>query len=225
MSDIDGYPDAAGEGSAVARSYDRWAPQYDVAPNATRDLDAVVLRAAPLPLEGADVLELGCGTGKNTGWLGRSARQLLAMDLSAGMLEIARRRISSPVVRFVQHDLRDPWPTGAGSMDVVVGNLVLEHLRDLAPIYAEAARVLRSGGTLFVSELHPFRQLLGGQAHFTDERTGELVHVPAFPHSISEFVNSGIEAGLTLRSIGEWRDRTAEARTPPRLVTLAFAKP
>ncbi|HEV2642381.1 MAG TPA: class I SAM-dependent methyltransferase, partial [Candidatus Elarobacter sp.] len=180
----------------VAAAYDRWSHQYDDDRNTTRDLDAQVVRRAPLRLAGRDVLELGCGTGKNTEWLAAHARQVVALDFSAGMLAAARRRIRTANVRFVQHDVREPWPLDASAMDVVVGNLVLEHVRDLTPIYSESARVLRSGGQLLLCELHPFRQLRGGQAHFMDRSTGETVHVPAFPHSASDYVNAGLAAGL-----------------------------
>ena len=80
----------------VAAAYDRWAGQYDDAPNATRDLDAAVVRRTPLRVDGRDVLELGCGTGKNTAWLAARARQVLALDFSPGMLAAARRRLDAP---------------------------------------------------------------------------------------------------------------------------------
>lgn len=209
---------------AVAHAYDRWATQYDDDRNATRDLDAEVVRRAALRLDGRDVLEIGCGTGKNTAWLAASARHVVAMDFSNGMLSAARRRVRAPNVRFVQHDIRERWPVGDSAADVVVGNLVLEHIQDLAPVYAEAARVLRPGGRLFLCELHPFRQLRGGQAHFTDAHTGETVHVAAFTHSASEYVNAGIAVGLVLRELGEWLETGAPADVPPRLLSVLFER-
>jgi malonyl-CoA O-methyltransferase len=209
----------------VANAYDRWAAQYDEDRNTTRDLDAAVVRRAPLRVAGRDVLELGCGTGKNTVWLATEARQVHALDFSEGMLAEARRRIDAPHVRFVQHDVRIAWPLAARSVDVVMANLILEHVRDLGPIHAEAARVLRPGGQLFLCELHPFRQLRGGQAHFVEEASGETVHVAAFTHSTSEYVNGGIEAGLVLRQLGEWLEPEAPAGTPPRLLSVLFERP
>jgi malonyl-CoA O-methyltransferase len=209
----------------IARAYDRWAAQYDDDRNTTRDLDAAVVRRAPLNLAGRDVLELGCGTGKNTVWLAGQARLVHALDFSDGMLAEARRRVDAPHVRFVQHDIRIEWPLAAASVDVVVGNLVLEHVRDLGPIFAEAARVLRPGGQLFLCELHPFRQLRGGQAHFVDPRSGETVHVPAFTHATSEYVNGGIAAGLLLRELGEWLEPEPPSGMPPRLLSLLFERP
>lgn len=215
---------AHGSDAQIANAYDRWSEQYDRDPNATRDLDGVVLRRAGLRVRGRDVLEIGCGTGKNTAWLAAEASSVIAMDFSEGMLARARTRVTAPNVRFVAHDVRDSWPIAADSVDVVTCNLVLEHVRALSPIFDEAVRVLRSGGQLFISELHPFRQLLGGRARFTHERSGETTLVPAFRHSVGEFVNAGLAAGLQLRALGEWIEDGAAADAPPRLLTLLFER-
>src|SRR5215212_9684010 len=139
----------SGTPSDVADAYDRWSRQYDDDQNATRDLDAFVLHQVPLHLAGARVLEVGCGTGKNSAWLVSQARELIALAFSPGMLDVARRRVRSSSARFVEHDITRPWPTDRRSIDVVVGNLVLEHVLDLVPVVQEAARVLRPGGQLF----------------------------------------------------------------------------
>lgn len=212
------------EPSMLASAYDRWAASYDEDQNATRDLDAAVLRRASIAVSGCDVLELGCGTGKNTTWLAERAQSVIGLDLSEGMLARARARILAPHVRFVRHDVREPWPVPDGSIDVVVGNLVLEHLSALAPVYAETARVLRPGGQLWLCELHPERQRRGGQAHFTDSVTGATIHVSAFQHTVSEYVNGGIAAGFALRELGEWLEDGAAPDAPPRLLSVLFRK-
>lgn len=215
---------STGTPTDVADAYDRWSRQYDDDRNATRDLDAFVLRQVPLQLGGARVLEVGCGTGKNSAWLVSQARELIALDFSPGMLDVARRRVRSSTARFVEHDITRPWPVDAGSVDAVVGNLVLEHVRELAPVFAEAARVLRAGGQLFFCELHPYRQLRGGQAHFIDAHTDETIHVAAYRHTVSEYVTDALAAGFTLRALGEWLEPGAEPGTPPRLLSLLLEK-
>lgn len=208
----------------VVEAYDRWAASYDADKNTTRDLDALVVRRAPLTLEDRAVLELGCGTGKNTQFLAEHAKSVVAMDFSEGMIARAHQRLATSNVQFIKHDVRETWPVPSASVDIVVGNLILEHVHDLAPVYFEAARVLRPKGQLFFCELHPYRQMVGGQAHFTDPNTGETVLVTAHVHTVSEYVTGGIEAGFHLLALGESTEEGAEADAPPRLISLLFER-
>lgn len=214
----------ADAGAEIARAYDRWARTYDTDANTTRDLDAEVLRRSSLVIDDLDVLELGCGTGKNTGWLAERARHVTAMDFSPGMLEVARTRVPPDRVKLVQYDVRERWPIEAASVDLVIGNLILEHLSNVAPIFAEAARVLRPGGVMYSCELHPYRQLRGGQAHFTDEWSGEVVFAPAFQHTIAEYVNAAVAAGLMIQRVDEWTETGAASPAIPRLLSIQLRR-
>ena len=207
----------------VADAYDRWAATYDADRNPTRDLDADVVRRMG-PEVALDVLEIGCGTGKNTAWLTGRARSVIALDFSPGMLARAREQIRSDNVRFIQHDVTTTWPIGDEAVDVVIGNLILEHVHDLGRVFGEAARVLRRGGQVFVCELHPVRQRLGGQAEFIDRATGKQVRVGAYGHTVAEFVNAGIAAGLAVRRVGEFVEPSASPDAVPRLLSILFAK-
>jgi len=209
--------------SEVAQAYDRWSASYDADKNATRDLDALVMQRVGLQLEDKDVLELGSGTGKNTSFLAQRARHVVAMDFSEGMIARAHQRIVTNNVKFMKHDVRDTWPVPSASADLVVANLILEHVHDLAPVFFEAARVLRPNGQFFFCELHPYRQLAGVQANFTDPDTGEKVQVTAHVHTVSEYVMGGIDAGFSLKSMGEWTEDDAAANSPPRLISCLFA--
>ena len=217
---------ASASTTPVRAAYDRWADTYDVQANATRDLDAAVLRAAGLPLAGQSVIEIGAGTGKNTEYLAAHARDVLALDLTPAMLARARARVPDAHVRFVEHDIARPWPAADGAAGVVVGNLVLEHIADLGPVLAEAHRVLRPCGTLFLVELHPYRQLHGAQAQF-DAGPGKVL-VEAYSHTVSGYVNTALAAGFSLVRIDEWSDAEAGDRLAapaiPRLLSLQFQR-
>lgn len=206
-------------------AYRDWAAVYDSNENRTRDLDATCLIAADLPLAGATVVEFGAGTGKNTAHLARQATRVTAMDLSPDMLARAHKRGLGDHVRFIEHDITSPWPVEPASADLVVGNLVLEHVRDLAPVLVEAAKALRPGGRLYLSELHPFRQLRGSQARF-DRADGSAARVEAYYHGVSEYLAAAQAAGLALLSLDEPIEdgATIGAETPPRLLVLQFVK-
>ena len=119
------------------------------------------------------------------------------------------------------HDVRQPWPVPDRFADLITCNLVLEHIEDIRPVFAHARQALRLGGLLFIAEFHPFRQLLGKQARFTDA-SAEVIKVPAFLHDVSDFVTAGLSEGLELIQLSEWRNDDAEATDPPRLLAITF---
>jgi malonyl-CoA O-methyltransferase len=209
------------QGEEVETAYDQWSRTYEAVENATRDLAARVLRNYPLDLRDRNILEIGCGTGFNTGYIADSAKDLLAVDFSAGMLEQARVNISASNVRFVQSDIQRDWPIDSASVDLVVCMLVLEHIASLDHVFQEASRVLRRGGEFFICELHPYRQLQGLQARFTEANSGNVVLVQAFLHDVSDYVNVSIQHGFQIIRLAEWRDAGGEDKDkPPRLLSL-----
>jgi ubiquinone/menaquinone biosynthesis C-methylase UbiE len=205
----------------VRCAYDAWAPTYDTVDNPTRDLDRVATRATLAGLSFASVLELGCGTGKNTPFLAEIGRRVRAVDFSEAMLARARETVIAANVTFETADITRAWPCPDGSVDLIVTNLVLEHIEDLDHIFAEAARCLMRGGVFFVSELHPAMQYLGKQARFGEGE--EMTRIPAFVHHISDFVAAAQGHGLVVERLEEWWD-TSERVGAPRLVSFVFGK-
>jgi ubiquinone/menaquinone biosynthesis C-methylase UbiE len=171
---------------SIAESYNEWSSTYDTNANRTRDLDAQLMREMFAERSFGSVLEIGCGTGKNTAMLAGVCNALMAVDLSPGMLAHAKCKVTAAHVRFALADIRLAWPVADSTTDLVTCNLVLEHLESLSHVFAEARRALRTGGTFFVCELHPCRQYAGSQAKFTKD--GETIPVQAFTHHLSDFV-------------------------------------
>lgn len=206
----------------VREAYDQWAANYDSAPNPTRDLSISVLRNYEADLTGARVLEIGCGTGLNTVWISGLARKVTACDHSEQMLALARKRAEADHVDFHPIDLTRHWPFDA-VYDVIVDQLVLEHIDDLGHIYDEAKRLLVPGGKFIITELHPYKQLNGSQARFVKQGENEETHVPAFTHMVSEYIDAGLDRDFQLLQLREWSDPGAEEALP-RLLTLVFER-
>lgn len=205
--------------SSIRDAYDQWASQYDSDENATRDLNAEALREQTFFSTDDDVLEIGCGTGLNTQWLAERGGRVVAADFSEAMLEKARTRLSGTDVTLRSMDVTEPWPFDGQQFDIVVSTLVLEHVKRIRHVFREARRVLRPGGRLYLSELHPYRQLGGTQANFDHEVSGENVTIDAFSHPVSEFVNEGLDAGFAVREMGEWYGADDDV---PRLLSALF---
>jgi SAM-dependent methyltransferase len=133
---------------------------------------AAVVEARP-----ARVLEVGCGWGELAEWLARdTAAQVVAVDLSERMVELARARGVDAQVGDVQE-----LPFADGSFDVAVAAWMLYHVPDLDRGLSELARVLRPGGALVavtnsVGHLRELRDLLAypdGQEELFNRENGE----------------------------------------------------
>ncbi len=151
--------------------YDRWASSYDHEPNPLIEATSWVLHSAPLGCADCDVLELGCGTGRNVvRVIGEGARSYTGVDGSSGMLTIAKNRFYDPRVTFQQADLLLPW-TSTRQYDFALVCLVLEHLTSLEVLAETLARAVRPGGRIRIVDLHPERVAAGSLAHFRDGQT------------------------------------------------------
>src|SRR5919199_3150349 len=116
---------------SVGAAYDRWSALYDSYDNPMVFAAADVIRAGFADVREKDVVELGCGTGRNLAALkDLGARTLTGCDLSDGMLAKARERDAS--FRLFRHDMtQQPVPLPDGSADLVLFCLSLEHAADL----------------------------------------------------------------------------------------------
>ena len=206
---------------SIQTAYDDWAATYDLDRNLTRDLDQVVTRETLAHRRCRSILEIGCGTGKNTGLLADIGERVLALDFSHAMINRAREKLSLDHVTFAVADLTYSWPCDDQSVDLIVCNLVLEHIGDLSFIFSEAFRALMAGGHFFIWELHPFRQYQGIKANFKRDQ-GTTV-IPVFVHHISEFIRVAQSNKLTIESFNEWWHEDDQDKLP-RLVSFLFKK-
>ena len=205
----------------VQEAYDQWAEQYDTNQNKTRDMEAMALREALHEFHFGRVLEIGCGTGKNTGFLLSVSGEVLAVDLSSEMLAMARAKISSANVRFVQADINMDWDFAEGPFDLVTFSLVLEHISDLEPVFKKVYSILKPGGRVYIGELHPFKQYAGSKARFETEDGTKVV--TCFNHHVSDFTMLSKKAGFEIENINEYFDDD-DRQNIPRIFTLVLRK-
>ncbi|HEY5927916.1 MAG TPA: class I SAM-dependent methyltransferase [Kofleriaceae bacterium] len=162
--------------------YDRWAASYDAEPNALVSATSWVLDRAPLGCADCEVLELGCGTGRNAQRvIAEGARNYTGLDGSQGMLAIAMQRYNDQRITYAAVDLLAPWTTSK-QFDFALVCLVLEHLPVIDPLFVSLARALKPGAKVRIVELHPERIAAGSLAHFREGTTN--VHFASVAHSV-----------------------------------------
>lgn len=92
------------------------------------------------------VLEIGCGSGTDTKVLVDEGFEVTATDFSPTALHLVREHL--PDVPLLLHDVREPFPFGNGSFDLILASLSLHYFDDLTTrrIARELKRLLRPRG-------------------------------------------------------------------------------
>jgi SAM-dependent methyltransferase len=141
-------------------NYDTFAEAYSAA-NESGLVTAHYERPAMLALAGdvagRRMLDAGCGSGPLIAALRDRGAVVTGIDKSAGMLEMARRRLDDDADLHVA-ELGRPLAFPDGTFDDVTASLVLHYLEDWGPALAELRRVLKPGGRLILSVNHPLAE-------------------------------------------------------------------
>lgn len=130
---------------------------------------------SPLPplLKGKTVLDLGCGTGRDTylaAYLAGENGRAIGVDMTEAQLEVARKYIytqterfgySAPNMEFHQGYIENLQDVGIAdnSVDVIISNCVLNLSPDKKQAFSEIFRVLKPGGELYFSDIFTGRRI------------------------------------------------------------------
>lgn len=220
-------------------AYDQWASVYDSDGNMLQAIDDIELaNALPNFMEQVQagrrshiisLVDLGCGTGRNTvkllGFELPSGRQttVTGLDFSKGMLDIAADKIrmfndgsESTRARLAQCDCfptvnnpsASPLPSvpGLSPVNGVISTLVLEHL-PLFDYFSTLSALLKPNGLALVTNMH---EDMGSssQAGFVNAQ-GVKIRGDSFVHTVVDTVVSAQKAGLEVVSVKE-REMTRE---------------
>jgi len=158
-----------------------------------------------LPLRTGRLLDIGTGTGRLLEVLAPRAESVIGIDQSREMLALARANLQRAGLDNAEVRLADMYalPFEAASFDAVTVHHVLHYADDPAAALAEAARVLRPGGTALVVDFapHDLVELKRDHAHvhlgFADNQVqGWLASAGLQPLEASHFPGRRLMTGL-----------------------------
>jgi SAM-dependent methyltransferase len=191
------------------------------------------LRTLLPPMEGARVLDLGCGYGWFCRWAGEAgAAEVVGIDVSERMLQRAASTTNDDGISYRRADLDEVRLT-PNSADLVYSSLTLHYLRDLPRLFDEVAAALAPGGTFVCSVEHPtytaptnpvWRQgddgvtvwPLHGYSREGERITNWLADGVRKQHrTIETYVTTLLASGLRLTRLVEWSPSDADVHAHP----------
>jgi SAM-dependent methyltransferase len=194
--------------------YDEFARAY-ADNNESSPFNAFYERPAMLSLagdvRGLRVLDAGCGSGAHSAELINRGATVTGVDLSAGLLTIARERLG-PDVPLHQADLNQPLPFPDHAFDLVLSSLVLHYLAEWEPTLREFHRILAPRSRVVLSTHHPLmaRRISGSDDYFgtytyTEDwvRDGQTMRMRFWHRPLRAMLTAFTKSGFRVEDIRE----------------------
>jgi len=194
---------------AVTAGYGRWAATYDAPGNPLIAVEQPAVWSLLATSPAGVALDAACGTGRHTRRLADLRHRVIGVDTTPEML--GRARAAVPEAALVRGDLTR-LPLRSASVDLAVCALALDHAPALLDPIRELGRVVRPGGRLVISDIHPVQSAIGAAAFFR-AADGSAGFVRNHRHVHSEYLDAFAETGLEVR-------RCIEPRFGPGEVAL-----
>lgn len=178
-----------------ARAYDLIArdPDSDANPGPLDDFDAWLLAAVAAGVGDAPIMDVGCGTGRVTGYLAAAGADATGLDAAPAMVD--RARAEHPGLRFETGDLRTLMrPPAAAGWGAVTAWDCLDHFApsELPAVIAGQARVLMPGGAFAAAV--PIGSMVGRAV----TASGEELQLPLVQHDRGEVLTAIGAGGLVV---------------------------
>lgn len=141
--------------SSVGKFFDQKAKSWDQGEQrqARSRVIADAMRSMLPPLRGQRALEYGAGTGLLSMELLGELGELVALDVSEGMLEAFRQKtLGRPSVRVLAHDLSRE-DLDEAPFDLIYSAMTLHHVQDVEALLGRFRRMLLPGGHLAIADL------------------------------------------------------------------------
>ena len=181
------------------------------------------------PVDGKSILDLGCGEGGYARILSKKGAAVTAIDGSEKLIEIAQKKAGQEGLS-ITHLVRNANALNgikAQSFDIVLASMSLMDVEDYGGALAESRRVLRKGGKLLMSILHPCFSERATDNYFDKTPWKEFVakdfkqkvlfrHMP-----LQDFINPLLELGFKMQGFYEPIPTQEQMQASSRIPRLA----
>lgn len=228
--------------------YDQIAEWYDEQVRAGRlihDLVVPTLRSTIGAVASQHICDLACGQGIIARQMARDGAQVVGVDLSERLLEIARgEEVTAPLhISYQQDDAQQCQNLADASFDGVVCNMALMDIPDLAATFRTVHRILRPRGWFAFSITHPCIQMPDSIWNTRSDGTtiresgnyfaegfwkpapgpGVRGRIGAHHRTMSTYLNTLVQAGFHIQSLSEPRAQGDLAQRFPSYQALPAA--
>ena len=210
----------------VKSAYAKWSTTYDKdhSSNMGHEITAVeeiVVNSLLRNIQYNDVLDAASGTGRYALRLAEDGKKVTATDQSIEMLKKAKEKAEKAgfKINFREEGLAEIDSTDA-SFDLVLCMLALAHVKEIDQPCRELVRVLRPGGFLIISDIHPNIQAEWGPNHKLFLH-GNEIPFPAYHESINEYIDAVTAAGAQVQAVIDVPMQQQRGLLPGPFVLLA----
>ncbi len=189
------------------------------------------------PKAGQRILDLACGTGFFARELAKSGAEVVGVDISAELINLAKKQESQGISYFISpaHELS---MLPSASVDAVTNILAIQNIAEVKQVFAEVKRVLKPGTKFIIVMNHPaFRLPKNSSWGWDEERQiqyrrldrymsemktginmhpgkGEVAMTVSFHRPLQYYFKLLVNAGLTVTRLEEWSSHKTSERGP-----------
>lgn len=153
----------------INTGYKIWSKTYDKEQNILIKVEEPLVKSILKKFTPGAALDAACGTGRYSSFLYSLGHNVTGIDISPEMLTLAKKKNKN--VNFILGDL-NKLPFDNEVFDLVVCGLAIHQVTNIDKVIKEFTRVVRPGGHIVISSVHPWLVALGAHAEFHDKKEG-----------------------------------------------------
>lgn len=168
------------------------------------------------------ILDLGCGTGELSKRLSENAQNILGIDISQKMLNVANEKNSRSNIEYKNLSLENISILNQ-KFDVIVSSLAFHYVENFQKLITDISRLLKKRGSLIFSQEHPMLTAYIGERNWISDPEGNKLYWPVsnyndegpryetwfiedvqkYHRTLSTIINTIIEKGFEIEKISE----------------------